>query len=142
MATTAIQKSAAPWSRFGLFAGLALVSAPVMNGIVYSILNALGMMDDSIIPAEGGEPITLIPVVLATIMAVVSASVVYGLLLAFTQRPLRWFMLISVGVLAVSFVPTASLEGIPAEMTLALNIMHLIAAGIIIGLFSRVNRPA
>lgn len=132
------QQQSIQWSGYGLNALMALVAASVANAIVYFIASALGAVPETVLVGPMSQPITLLPVVSATMMGAVAGIVVYAGLLRFTQQPKRIFTIMAVVVLLVAIAPTLTL-GAPAAMVVALNVMHVVAGGIIVALLTRTD---
>lgn len=119
-------------------AGLvAAVVAAVGNIIVLMITEALFT-----IPASF-EPFNMTPIALFSVVGVVGATVVFGLLVRYTQRPVRWFWIVSVVVLLLSFIPniallvTDAMSGTTVAGVIALMIMHVVAAAAAVGFLTR-----
>jgi hypothetical protein len=125
--TTAVSQASKPtlgtvW-RNGL---IAIVVAAVANAVLYFIGAALGWMPDTVLTPMG-LPVTIVPVVASTVIALVVATIVYSILNRFTGNPNRWFTIIAVIVLVVSAVSPLSLPGAPTMMIVLLEVMHLVA---------------
>ena len=61
-------------------------------------------------------------------VALVVATIVYSILNRFTGNPNRWFTIIAVVLLVVSFASPLTLPGAPTMMIVVLEAMHLVAA--------------
>ncbi len=125
--TTAVSQASKPtlgtvW-RNGL---IAIVVAAVANAVLYFIGAALGWMPDTVLTPMG-QPVTIVPVVASTVIALVVATIVYSILNRFTGNPNRWFTIIAVIVLVVSAASPLSLPGAPTMMIVLLEVMHLVA---------------
>ena len=125
--TTAVSQVSKPtlgtiW-RNGL---IAIVVAAVVNAVLYFIGAAVGWMPDTVL-SPMGLPITIVPVIASTVVALVVATIVYSILNRFTGNPNRWFTIIAVIVLVVSAVSPLSLPGAPTMMIVLLEVMHLVA---------------
>jgi uncharacterized membrane protein YgcG len=101
--------------------------AAAINAIVFFIAKAVDAMPETVI-VSSGQPITLAPVVMASIVPAVMATLVFWALARFTQSPKKIF----IGVAVVVFVATLggpfSIPDVPTSMIVALEIMHLVAA--------------
>lgn len=120
------------WSAFGQRALVALIAAPAANVIVYVIAAALGVLPDSVLVGPMEQPITVIPVIMASLMGAIAGIGVYSVLLRFNKQPRRLFIRLSVIVLVLALIPTLFISA-PVGMILALNIMHFVAAAAIVG---------
>ena len=105
---------------------IVIVVATVINAVIYFVGAALGWMPDTVLTPMG-LPVTIVPVVASTVVALVVATIVYSLLNRFTGNPNRWFTIIAVVVLVVSFVSLLTLPGAPTMMIVVLEAMHLVA---------------
>jgi hypothetical protein len=105
----------------------AIVVAAVVNAVLYFISAALGWMPDTVLTPMG-LPVTIVPVVASTVIALVVATIVYSILNRFTSNPNRWFTIIAVVVLVVSAVSPLGLPGAPTMMIVMLEVMHVVAA--------------
>jgi hypothetical protein len=124
------------WSAFGQRALIALIAAPAANAIVYFIANALGTLPDTVLVGPMQEPITAVPVIMASLMGALAGIVVYGVLLRFSKQPKRLFIGLAAIVLVLAIIPTLTI-GAPTGMILALNVMHVVAAAVIVGVLTR-----
>ncbi len=120
------------WSAFGQRALVALIAAPAANVIVYVIAAALGVLPDSVLVGPMEQPITVIPVIMASLMGAIAGIGVYSVLLRFNKQSRRLFIRLSVIVLVLALIPTLFISA-PVGMILALNIMHFVAAAAIVG---------
>lgn len=79
-----------------------------------------------------------VPIVGVTLLASVGATLVYGALDRYTERPARWFLLAATLVFLVMLVPLtlgATGLGLTTTAQLGLGVLHLTAAvGIVVGL--------
>jgi hypothetical protein len=135
-AQTMQNRQTVQWGSYSLNALITLVVAAVANAIVYFIAAALGAIPETVLVGPMSQPITLLPVVSATIMGGVAGVLVYAGLLRFTEQPKRIFTIMAVVVLVLAIGPTLTL-GAPAAMVVALNIMHVVAGGVIVALLTR-----
>jgi hypothetical protein len=141
MATQTMQQQSIQWGSYGLNAVIALVAAAVANAIVYFIAAALGAIPETVLVGPMSQPITLLPVVSATIMGAIAGIIVYAGLLRFTDQPKRIFTIMAAVVLVLAIGPTLTL-GAPAGMVIALNVMHVVAGAVIVALLTRTDYAA
>lgn len=100
-------------------------AAGVVAAIVNALLYATGVIDQSVATPQG-QPITLVPVVLFSLVPNVIGGVVFWAMRN-TGRPMRlWTVTVTV-VTVVSFVTPFTLSGAPLSMVLALIAMHVVA---------------
>jgi hypothetical protein len=124
------------WSAFGQRALIALIAAPAANAIVYVIAAALGAMPESVLVGPMEQPITAVPVIMASLMGAIAGIAVYGALLRFSKQPRRLYFRLAVVVLILALIPTLFISA-PVGMILALNVMHVVAAAVIVGALTR-----
>lgn len=105
---------------------IAIVVATVINAVLYFVGAALGWIPDTVLTPMG-LPVTIVPVMASTVVALVVATIVYSILNRFTRNPNRWFTIIAVVILVVSAVSPLSLPGAPVMMIVVLEVMHLVA---------------
>ncbi|MGB3634721.1 MAG: DUF6069 family protein [Rubrobacteraceae bacterium] len=113
---------------FGFIAG---VLAAVANAFVYLLASALGAMPDSVL-VQGGDTITLFPVVISSFVPALVAAVLLVILGRFTRRPVGIFQTVAVVLLVLSLITPFTIPGAPAGMIATLLIMHVVAAASII----------
>ena len=106
---------------------IAIVVAAVVNAVLYFISAALGWMPETVL-SPAGLPITIVPVLVSTAIALIVATIVYSILNRFTGNPNRWFTIIAVVVLVASAVSPLGLPGAPTMMIVMLEVMHVVAA--------------
>jgi len=136
MATQASQAQSIQWSSYGINAILALVVASAANAIVYLVASTLDAIPETVLVGPMSLPITLFPVVSATMLGAVAGIIVYALLLRFTRQPQRIFMGMAAVVLVLTIGPTLTL-GAPVEMVIALNVMHVVAGVAVVVMLTR-----
>ena len=123
------------WGRLVPAGALALVVAAAANAVVYLVASPLGAMPQGV-DANGQGPITL-PMVAATSAAGAAAgTLVYAVLGRFARRPVRAFRLVAVIALVLSLAGPFTIPGAPAAMVAALLVMHVVAAGVVVGLLT------
>lgn len=89
---------------------------------------------------ETFPPFALQRIALFSVVGVVGATGVLALLARFTQRPVRWFWIVSLVVLVLSFIPnillliTRNLPGTNVPGVLSLMLMHVVAAAAAVGI--------
>lgn len=122
-------------TRLATYGVLAVAVATVVNAIVRVVaVSLLGVSAEF-------EPLGWGPVVNTTVVAVVGATVVYGLLTYVSTTPIRTFRIIAAVVLVVSFVPLLVpppfLAGAPWSVLVTLAAMHVTTAVVVIGILPR-----
>lgn len=108
-------------------AGMAFGAAAIGNLLIYFVGAALGAFPADVLTPVG-EPITFLPVVIATTAGVVMALVGYLLLSRFLApaRLNRIFTILLALIIVASFVTPFGIEGAPVMMIALLNLMHVV----------------
>ena len=121
-----------------LWAGpLAAILAAVANTVVYFVAYGLGAMPQDV-AVQGSGPITLEPVVFASVIGAVGAAVVFAsVALLARRRPVRTFSVVAAVVLVLSFYTPFTIPGAPVAMVATLLLMHVVAAVVIVGVLAR-----
>ncbi len=118
---------------------LAAISAAIANAVVYIVASALGTMPQDFV-VEGSGPITLVPVVFSSLIGTAGAAVVFTVVALLAQRPIRTFRIVAAVVLVLSFLTPLTIPKAPLSMILTLELMHVVAAVIITGMFTMLAR--
>jgi hypothetical protein len=127
------------WGRLVPVGLLAALVAAVANAVVYLVAASAGAMPQEIV-VNGQGPITLPVVVALSAQGAVAATIVYALVGRFARRPVRVFRVVAAVVLVLSLVPPFTITGAPISMILALELMHVVAAVVIVGLLTTMAR--
>jgi hypothetical protein len=125
-----------PFGRIVRAGAIAAVGAVLANVLVYFVASALGWMPATYINPQLGRPIGVGEVVGATLPGAVGATIVFALLARFTRRPVTIFRIVAVIVLVLSFLSPLALPGAPLSLILSLEIMHVVAAAVIVGVLT------
>lgn len=124
-----------PTTRLALYGAYATIAACVVNALVR--LLALGVFG---VPADF-DPLAWGPILNTTVVSVVGATAVYGLLARVSTRPTRTFTIVAAVVLALSFVPLVAppsfLAGAPWSVLATLGVMHVTTAAVAVGLLPK-----
>ncbi len=114
---------------------LAAASAAAANAVLYFVASVLGMMPRDFVVQDSG-PITLAPVVFSSVIGAVGAAVIFVIVALLARRPIRTFRIVAAVVLVLSFATPLTIPGAPLSMILALELMHVVAAVIIVGILT------
>jgi len=123
------------WDRLVPAGVLALVLAAAANALVYLVASSLGAMPQGV-DANGQGPITLPMVVAISAAGAVAGTLVYAVVGRVARRPVRTFRLVAVIALVLSLAGPFTIPGAPAAMVAALLMMHIVAAGVVVGLLT------
>jgi hypothetical protein len=116
----------------------------IANVALYYIGTAAGIMDPNVgMPKPDGtvDPITVVPVIMASILPVIVAAGVLLLINRFSANPLRIFGILTAVLALLSLSsPFTGLPNAPVGMSLLLCLMHLVVAGSVWYFFSRTSK--
>lgn len=116
------------WGRLSVGALLAAAVAAVVNTLIYVVASALGAIPQRVtLPAPVNGPLSVGPVVVASIIGTVLAAIVFAVIGVMARRPVRLFLIIATVALALSLALPATIPGAPIGMILSLMLMHIIA---------------
>lgn len=130
------------WRRLPLAALVAAVAAVVANALIYFAASALGFIPQSVLmPTAGGEsPLTVGMVAITSFVGAVGAAIVFAGIGLFARRPVRLFHIVAIVVLMLSFATPLTIPGAPVAMVLSLEVMHVVAWAVIVGLLTTLAR--
>ncbi len=112
---------------------LSALVAAMINSSIYLLVDSFDWIPRDVrFPDESGNPITLIPIIAATVLGAIGAGMLFSLLGKIASRPLTLFKWIAIGALLFSFTNPFFIPGAPTSMIWSLNLMHLVAGAIII----------
>ncbi len=107
----------------GLYAG---VAAAAINALLFLFFRALGLITDDVM-VQPGTPMTVVPVIMSSIVPAVIAGIVYFLLDKYTSKGYRYFLILSVVLLLLSFAnPFLLIPNVPLGYGIALDMMHVV----------------
>ena len=128
------------WGGLLLAVVVAAVGAAVANAIVYFIASALGFVPQDVAVSPDGAPLGVVAVVVASVVGAVGAGIVLAALNLFLRRPVPVFYVISAIVLVLSFITPTNISGAPLAMILTLEVMHVVAAVVTVGVLVTLPR--
>jgi hypothetical protein len=127
----------------GRFARLGLatvLAATLANSLVYFLGTAVVSYDPLFLPLTDVSG-----AIAFTLPAALVAVLLYAALLRFARYPARTFTIISAVVFVVTLIPDftyiPTVPGATGGHTAILVVMHLVAAGVIVGMLTRLARP-
>ena len=121
------------WSRLLWVVPLIALAAAAANALVYLVATAVEAIPSGFVIPGPGTPLTLGMVVGSTVVPALVAGVVFALLGRFTRRPVRNFVVLAAVLLVLSFITPLTIPGAPLSMILAMELMHVVAAVVIVG---------
>lgn len=107
----------------------------VINVILYFVGTSTGMISTTIPVTPDGQSFALPPVIIASIVPVFVAGLVYWLMSKWIGGYQRWFTILSVVLLVLSFASPFSVPDMPTSMAIILNLMHLVVGGAVLYFF-------
>ena len=132
------------YARLPWVALLAALAAALANALVYFAASGLGFISQSVLlPSPSGEsPLTVAPVAISSVVGTIGAAVVFAVIGLFARHPVRLFRIVATVVLVLSFVMPATVPGVPVAMILSLEVMHVVAWAVSVGLLTTLARRA
>lgn len=118
-------------------AAVAGLIAALINAVLFYVGLSTGAIPGDLIIPNAGQPLSVVPVVLASIGPSVVAGIALALLNRFTKTPLRIFNIIAVIVFTLSFFSPFSIPNVPTGMVVILELMHVAVAGVVVYAFNR-----
>jgi hypothetical protein len=123
---------------------LAALVAAVANALVYFEASGLGFIPHSVlVPTPSGDhPLTVAPVVASSVVGAIGAAIVFTIIGLFARHPVRLFRIVATVALVLSFATPPTIPGAPVAMILSLEVMHVVAWAVIVGLLTTMARQA
>jgi hypothetical protein len=111
---------------------MAAVLAAIANAVLFLLFHAAGIIVDSI-EIQPGQPMTVVPVVISSILPTIIASIVCFMLEKYTNNGFGIFRVVSVVLLLLSFInPFAGIPGVTIGYAVALNVMHVVVVAFLL----------
>ena len=130
------------WGRLVPTGLLAAVAAVVANALIYFAASGLGFITQGfVIRTTSGEmPFTVGLVAITSVAGTVGAVVAFGVIGLFARRPVRLFRIVAAVALVLSFAMPLTIPGASVAMVLSLEVMHVVACTVIVGLLTTLAR--
>ncbi|MDQ6602410.1 MAG: DUF6069 family protein [Chloroflexota bacterium] len=126
--------------RFALVGLATVIAATLANVLVYFVGGAFVAYDPQFLPLTDVSG-----AIAFTLPAAIVAVLLYAALLRFASNPARTFAIISAVVFVVTLIPdftyTPTVPGATGGQTAILVLMHVVAAGVIVGMLMALARP-
>ena len=103
---------------------LAALAAAVTNAVLFYIFRPLGAWPQDVL-AAGGNPMTVAPIIIFSLIGVIGAAIVLALLARFTEHAERNFYIAAALVFIGFFFTPFTIPGAPSIMVIALEIIHV-----------------
>ena|GEM_PF-5665634 len=120
------------WQRVPIITMLAAFSAAGINSLVYGIAVLVNLFPSTVLIPAAGRPLSIAPVVAASVMGVLGGMIVFGLFSVWSTRSLHYFRIIASAVLVLSFVTPLTIPNAPVDMIVTLELMHVVIALVVI----------
>jgi hypothetical protein len=114
-------------SKIALGAAQGIAVSVIGNVILFYLFSAIGWFSDKIIIPNANAPLTVFPVIMASIVPLVFAALLFLALVRFTAKPVQIFGIIALLFLLISFAGPFSIPNVPITMAIGLNLMHLVS---------------
>jgi hypothetical protein len=99
----------------------------VINSILFYAFRLTNIITDDILLEPAKEPMSLVPIVLASIVPCLLSAPVLYLLLRYTKRGFQIFRIVAIILLVASFAnPFFGIPGVTLSYAIALNLMHVV----------------
>jgi hypothetical protein len=122
---------AVDYKKIALAGAKGIAVAVVVNATLFFIFSALGVISDQILIQPANQPITIVPVVMASIVPSIVATLFFMALTRFTKQPVKIFGMIALVLVVLSFASPFSIPNVTIAMAVGLNVMHAVVAGAI-----------
>jgi hypothetical protein len=124
-----------------IIAGLwAAITAVIINIILFLIFHAAGIITDSVF-IKPGKPMDAIQIIIASVIPVLIASIVFFLIEKYTKNGFKIFTIVSIILLVLSFLdPFMAITGITTGYALALNLMHIVVVLALLYFIRKANK--
>jgi hypothetical protein len=100
--------------------------AAAVNAILFFIFHAAGIISDTI-EVQRGQPMTVVPVIMMSIIPTLVATLVFFLLERVTKNGYKIFMIVSVILLLLSFSnPFMAIKEVTIGYGIVLDLMHVV----------------
>jgi hypothetical protein len=110
---------------------LAGLAAALLNALLYLLARAAGALPLTVLLPNLNEPLGLRLVILNSLLPALLAGPLLALLGKWSKHPVRTFRLLAAIVFLLSLVTPFGIAQAPLPMVLVLELMHLVAAGVI-----------
>lgn len=105
---------------------MAAAVATVINGILFYIFHASGIIVDTIF-VQPNQPMTIVPIIISSILPSILASLVFFLFEKYTSNGFRIFRIVALVLMVLTFInPFVGIQGVTVGYALALNVMHVV----------------
>jgi hypothetical protein len=129
------------WGRFTVVGLATVLASALANALVFYAADAVVAYDQRFDILK-----SVAPAITMTLMFAVPAVLLYAALLRYSANPTRLYTIISAVVFVVTLVPDFTyipgVAGSSNAQTAVLVLMHVVAASVIVGMLTKLARPA
>jgi hypothetical protein len=118
-------------------APLAGLIAAALNAVLFLVGSSMGAFPADFIIPNSGQPFTIVPIFISSIVPALVAGLVLAALIRFTKRPLFIFNILAGVIFVLSFATPSTLPNPPMIMVVILELMHVVVAGVVVIAFNR-----
>jgi hypothetical protein len=116
-------------------APLAAIIAAAVNAAIYLMGKATGKIPDDILIPNANQPLTLVPILVASVLPCLVAGVVMAMIARLTENPFKVFGILTLVILLLSVYTPFAIPNAPMAMIVMLLLMHVVVAGTIFVIF-------
>lgn len=103
-------------------------ASAVINAVLFFVFYAAGIFTDDIF-IQPGQPLTVVPVLISSILPSIVGSIVFFALEKFTNNGFGIFRIVAIILLVLSFVnPFLGIPGVTTAYGVVLDVMHVVVA--------------
>ena len=105
---------------------MASIASLVINAILFFVFHSTGVISDSVF-VQPNQPLTITPVLMASIVPTLIAACVFFLFERFTNNGFKIFSIVAIVLLLLSIAsPFMAIQGIALGYSIVLSIMHIV----------------
>lgn len=112
--------------------------AAAINAVLFFISRAAGIITDDIF-VQPDTPLTVVPVLAASIMPLLLGSGVFFLIAKYTENGYRNFSILAGVLLVLSFGGPFSIPEVTVPYAIVLNVMHIVALAALLNRFKAIS---
>lgn len=107
---------------------IAAGASAIINAILFFIFHGTGAISDTVF-VQPNEPLTVVPVIIASILPTLIGACVFFLFEKFTNNGFKIFSIVAIILMLVSLSsPFMAVQGMPVAYGLVLDVMHVVVA--------------
>ena len=117
-------KSKLTFKKIMRIGALAAIASTVINSILFYLFHAAGIITDNI-EIQPGQPMTIVPIILSSVVASLFGACVYYPFERFSKNGLKIFSIVAIIMLLLSMGnPFVGIPKVTTGYALALDLMH------------------